>query len=109
MGDVSDSNGISVANVDCPGTRYNFLTLVSEEWKCRYGISALMNTGECDLFISPLDSDGQPVEDGKKNVMLSPGQTIPHYYPPTGTHQIVVVCSKECNGKGRCQFQSPNA
>lgn len=109
MAGERDMGAFIEVDVDCPGTASNAYALVSGEWKCRYGISDLRNTGECRLFISPFDESGAPHEKGRYNVTLDPGVTIPHYYPPQGTHSIVVVCDKTCEARGRCQYSTPNA
>jgi len=58
-----------------------------------------------------LDGDGNVLSfpDGTSDLQLAPGESISHYYPPSGTQTIVFVCHKECEGQAVLEFDTPNA
>jgi len=94
----------------CPGSRENSVTVVSGATK--FGIGNPKNTGTtCTLFIAALDGDGNVLSfpDGTSDLQLAPGESISHYYPPSGTQTIVFVCHKECEGQAVLEFDTPNA
>jgi hypothetical protein len=55
-----------------------------------------------------MGADGMPLPD-THHPKLNPGESIAHYVPPQGTHRLSVVCSTQCNGAGRLQYEAPYA
>lgn len=94
-------------NLPCPGSASNFVVIVATAWQSKYGLGNPKNVGNCELFISPLDENGKPIEGGHRNVQLSPGKSMAWYYPPEGTAQIVAVCSKVCHGRAILEIDLP--
>jgi hypothetical protein len=96
----------------CPGSRENSVTVVFGATKCQFGIGNPKNVGTtCTLFISALDGHGNVLSfpDGTSDLQLAPGESISHYYPPSGTQTIVFVCHEECVGQAVLEFDKPNA
>ena len=94
----------------CPGTQTNYKVIVHTAWQSRYGLGNPTNVGSCPLFLAPLGSDGEPIDNGRKDVKLDPGGSVPWYYPPDGTAKIVAVCSKACSGGSAVlEYDTPNA
>jgi hypothetical protein len=97
--------------LSCPGTTTNYEVLIPTEWQCLYGLTGIMNVGQCPLHISPRDADGKmlKVNGQSKNIMLQPWDSIPHYYPPEGTVTVSVGCDKNCRASGAIEFEAPES
>lgn len=91
----------------CPGSATNYVVIVATAWQSKFGLGYPKNVGDCELFIVPLDENGRPIEDGKLNVQLKPGDSMSWYYPPPDTAQIVAVCSKICHGSAILEIDTP--
>ena len=95
-------------SVTCPGTTSNGVALIGSDWQCAYGISNLANTGDCRLFLIPLDASGVFISN-VPDTYLEPGDSMAHYTPPPNAAQVLVVCSKDCSGQGGLDYDTPNA
>src|SRR5262245_26600881 len=102
--------GRSTVELRCPGTATNFTILVSTAWQAKYGLGNPKNVGSCDLYLVPLNQEGDFIAKGHRNVTLTPGQSLPWYYPPPEAAQIAAVCNKFCDG-GRAilEYDTPDS
>ena len=60
-------------NLPCPGSASNFVVIVATAWQSKYGLGNPKNIGNCELFISPLDENGEPIERGFEMFNFVPG------------------------------------
>jgi hypothetical protein len=95
----------------CPGTSSNYEVLIPTEWQCLYGMTGIVNVGQCPLHISPRKADGNMMTNNGRtmNITLQPGESIPQYYPPEGTVKVIVACDKFCRAVGAIEFEAPES
>ena len=104
--------GRSTIELRCPGTKTNGTVIVSTAWQAKYGLGNPKNIGSCVLFIHPLNEDGEIIAENPhaNHCQLFPGQSLPWYFPPPGTAQLVAFCAKVCDG-GRAilEYDTPDS
>jgi hypothetical protein len=91
----------------CPGSRDSLVVLVRTPWQAQYGIGHPENSGDCALVIGALDEDGEPIDPGRRDLLLYPGDRYPWYFPPDGAAQIVAVGVNNCEGLAVLEYDSP--
>lgn len=110
-GEANDPMGettvLEQLELQCPGTASNYTVLIPTPWQCQYGIRRVQNVGQCTVFLAPIDATGNARN--TQHLKLAPGESLAHYIPPPGTHQLAVACDSTCNGPARIQFEPPNA
>ena len=93
---------MAVQQLSCPGSGDNAVQLTNE-FTSPAGIGHPMNTGECQIFIDALDSEGNSL----KQLVLDPGDSRDWFSPPAGAVSIWVVCYSSCSGRGELTYDTP--
>lgn len=96
----------------CPGTSSNYVVIINTAWQCKFGLSNLINTGTCPIYLSGLDENGNMISRVSAGTMadlqMNPGDWKLRYIPPDGSVQLIFVCDKNCTGVATLEYDTPN-